>query len=229
MAVLQVLLVASSRPVSQLAASLVTPGPGTAAPGSASHLWRDGCETKGQGWGCPGCHSRALQLGTRSPVVHVCDGCLWMCCVGVRPSVLAVCPAAAYWVPGPRKHPHPAPASPGHPACPVPVTLLVPRQFQTPKSPAQPFPCPAAGSAGVSPLARARLGAHPHPCRCRLPAPRLEPAFFPVLTVSLVTPALLPCCRCPDAGPRLRCRFFPALPVLPAGASAGAHPPPRCR
>lgn len=165
-------------------------------------------------------------------------------CVG--PSVLAVCPAAPRWVPGPHKHPHLAPASLGHLGHPELVTLLVPvpvpHQSQTPKSPAHPL-----AQAPGHPFHRYRqcwcqspspgpgLGAHPHPSGATFLLPGAGTTPFPVLPVSVVTPCaapLLPVPRClfPSPVPLLlpicRSGTGSSLPVLPAGASAGD---PRCR
>lgn len=80
------------------------------------------------------------RYGSWMPVDVLCR------CSCVVPSVLAVCPAAPWWVPGPCKHPHLAPASLGHLGHLGLVTLLVPlptpvpHQFQTPKKQAYPLP-----------------------------------------------------------------------------------------
>lgn len=196
-----------------------------------SHLQEHGGEGKGRRWGCP-CATPGTRNGDKVPVVQ-----MWVTgavdvpcgCPCVRPSVLAVCPAAPWWVPGPRKHPHLASASLGHP---VPVTLLVPvpRQCHTSLI-AEPTPSPG------PPLHRYRQCCWHAPCRAggspsSLPVPPScspvpGPALSPVLTVSPVTPCTAPCCRCLDACPPLRCHFCPSaapVPALPRRGLCGCPP-----
>lgn len=67
-------------------------------PGSASHLWRDDWEAKGQGWGCPVCHCPGLEWGTRSLVVQMwvtgaCGYAVWVSmCPSVRPCCVSCSP-----------------------------------------------------------------------------------------------------------------------------------------
>lgn len=67
-------------------------------PGSASHLWRDDWEAKGQGWGCLVCHYPGLEWGTRSLVVQMwvtgaCGCAVWVSmCPSVRPCCVSCSP-----------------------------------------------------------------------------------------------------------------------------------------
>lgn len=67
-------------------------------PGSASHLWRDDWEAKGQGWGCPVCHCPGLEWGTRSPAVQMwvtgaCGCAVWVSmCPSVHPCCVSCSP-----------------------------------------------------------------------------------------------------------------------------------------
>lgn len=236
LAMLQVLLVASSHWCHRWQPAWCHSGTVTAIPGSASHVWKDGWEAKGQGRGCPMCHSQGLEWGTRSPAVQMwamgargCAVCISMC--------WSICPCCVSCSPivGARTTQTPTlgsslTGSPGTPrasdlvgastsATPVPD----PKVTSPPPCPGPRPPLPPIPAVLVSvPFARARPWGSPSSLRCHLPAPRCRDHPFsspPSLCGDPLrcSPAAgasmpVPLSGATSAHLPLRYRFFPAGP-----------------